>query len=290
MSQEIELKLALAENGPAYLRDHPRLAGITPHVTTLGNTYFDTPGAALETARMALRLRRDGDRLRQTLKTRGKGGGGMSTRGEWEWEVPGPGLDLHGLAALPPMADFSAAQLSRLAPRFATDFRRETWQLEDADSHIELALDLGEIHAGERSVAIREMELELKRGEEPGHLWTLAEALTDRVGLRPADTSKAERGNALLTSEWKLPEGGQQASAWLHRAVVALDAFTDTHEPSWREEARHAFQHLAELDGARYRRDVELLIAELHAPDWPTPAFGRAALQLARRLPTDAAL
>jgi inorganic triphosphatase YgiF len=289
MSQEIELKLALAESGPARLRDHPRLAGITPHVTTLGNTYFDTPGAELEAARMALRLRRDGNRLRQTLKTRGQGGGGISTRGEWEWEVPGPGLDLRGLATLPSLADFSEAQLARLAPRFATDFRRETWQLEDAESHIELALDLGEIHAGDRRVAIREMELELKRGE-PDRLWALAEALTDRVGLRPADTSKAARGNALLTGEWRLPEGGQQASAWLHRAVVAMDAFTDTQAPTWREAARHAFQQLAVFDGNRYRRDVEPIIAELNAPDWPTPAFGRAALQLARRLPADAAL
>lgn len=289
MSQEIELKLALAASGPTRLRNHPQLADITPHVTTLGNTYFDTPRAELEAARMALRLRRDGDRLRQTLKTRGQGGGGISTRGEWEWEVPGPGLDLSGLAALPPMAAFSEAQLARLAPRFATDFRRETWQLEDTESHIELALDLGEIHAGERRVAIREIELELKRGE-PERLWALAEALTDRVGLRPADTSKAARGDALLTGEWRLPGGGQQAGAWLHRAVVALDAFTDTLAPAWREAARHAFQQLAELDGSRYRRDVEPLIADLHASDWPTPAFGRAALQLARRLPADAAL
>ncbi len=289
MNQEIELKLALAESGPARLRGHPRLAGITPRVTPLGNTYFDTPEAALEASRMALRLRRDGDRLCQTLKTRGQGGGGISTRGEWEWEVPGPGLDIRGLAALPPMATFSAAKLARLAPRFATDFRRETWQLEEAESHIELALDLGEIHAGERRVAIREVELELKRGE-PERLWALAEALTDRVGLRPADTSKAERGNALLAGEWRLPEGGRQASAWLHRAVVALDAFTDTLEPTWREAARHALEQLAKLDGGRYRRDVEPLLADLHAPDWPTPAFGRAALQLARRLPADAAL
>ncbi|SFU57922.1 CYTH domain-containing protein [Halomonas korlensis] len=289
MSQEIELKLALAKSGPAQLRDHPRLVGITPRVTTLGNTYFDTPGAELEAARMALRLRRDGDRLRQTLKTRGQGGGGLSTRGEWEWEVPGPGLDLRGLAALPPMAGFSEAQLARLAPRFATDFRRETWQLEEAESHIELALDLGEIHAGERRVAIRETELELKRGE-PERLWALAEALTDHVGLRPADTSKAERGNALLTGEWRLPEGGRQSSSWLHRAVIALDAFTDTQAPAWREAARHAFEQLAELDGGRYRREVEPLVAGLNASDWPTPAFGRAALQLVRRLPADAML
>lgn len=289
MSQEIELKLALAESGPTQLRDHPRLAGIMPHVTTLGNTYFDTPGAELEAAHMALRLRRDGHRLRQTLKTRGQGGGGLSTRGEWEWEVPGPDLDFRGLAALPPMAAFSEAQLSSLSPRFATDFRRETWQLEDADSHVELALDLGEIHAGERRVAVREMELELKRGE-PERLWSLAESLTDRVGLRPADTSKAARGNALLTGEWRLPDAGRQASAWLHRAVVALDAFSDTREPTWREAASHALEHLAELDGGRYRLDVEPLVAELYAPDWPTPAFGRAALQLARRLPANARL
>ncbi|TDR54308.1 CYTH domain-containing protein [Halomonas ventosae] len=290
MADEIELKLALGAEAPEALRRHPRLAGLVPTLTRLGNTYYDTPEGELEGARMALRLRRAGDRLLQTLKTRGQGGGGLSTRGEWEWEVPGPGLDLAGLATLPPMAERDPALLERLVPRFATDFMRETWWLEEDGLSVELALDLGEIRAGEQAVAIRELELELKAGE-PAALWSLAETLAEDVALRPSDTSKAARGGALLGGGWTLPEGTPPA-AWLHRASVALDALADTGQPAWRDEAREAFQRLADPgDDARdddsLRDDARALAEALETEAWLTPAFGRRMLRLARRLPGD---
>lgn len=290
MADEIELKLALGAEGPEALRRHPRLSALAPTVTHLGNTYFDTPEGDLERARMALRLRRADDRLLQTLKTRGQGGGGLSTRGEWEWEVEGPGLDLAGLAGLPPMAGRDDGLLGRLVPRFATDFVRETWWLEDRDATIELALDIGEIRAGERVVAIRELELELKAGS-PDALWSLAEALADSVALRPSDTSKAARGGALLGGEWRLPEATGPAS-WLHRASVALDALADTGDDAWRGEARRAFQRLAELgDDAPHeapgRDDARRLVEALSTAPWLTPEVGRRLLRLARRLQGD---
>ncbi|WP_280552794.1 CYTH domain-containing protein [Halomonas sp. 25-S5] len=290
MADEIELKLALGAEAPEALRRHPHLAGLTPALTRLGNTYYDTPEGDLEQARMALRLRRAGDRLLQTLKTRGQGGGGLSTRGEWEWEVPGPGLDLRGLAALPPMAERDPGLLERLVPRFATDFMRETWWLEEDGLSVELALDLGEIRAGGQAVAIRELELELKAGD-PTALWALADALADTVALRASDTSKAARGGALLGSGWTLPEG-TGAAAWLHRASMALDALADTGQDAWRDEARRAFQRLSELgddalDDEALRDDARGLAEALGAETWLTPAFGRRMLRLARRLPGD---
>lgn len=290
MADEIELKLALGAEAPEALRRHPRLACLVPARTRLGNTYYDTPEGDLEQARMALRLRRDGERLLQTLKTRGQGGGGLSTRGEWEWEVPGPGLDLAGLAALPPMAERDPGLLERLVPRFATDFERETWWLEADGVTLELALDLGEIRAGGETVAIRELELELKAGE-PAALWSLAETLAEGVALRPSDTSKAARGGALLGGGWTLPEGSGPAT-WLHRAIVALDALADTGQPAWRDAAHRAFQRLAEpgddaLAEEALRDDARALAEALDAEAWLTPAFGRRMLRLARRLPGD---
>ncbi|MDR9440265.1 MAG: CYTH domain-containing protein [Halomonas sp.] len=290
MADEIELKLALGAEAPEALRRHPRLAGLTPAVMRLGNTYYDTPEGDLEQARMALRLRRADDRLLQTLKTRGQGGGGFSTRGEWEWEVAGPGLDLAGLATLPPMTERDPALLERLVPRFATDFVRETWWLEAEGVTVELALDLGEIRAGGQVVAIRELELELKTGE-PATLWSLADELADSIPLRPSDTSKAARGGALLGGGWTLPEGNGPG-AWLHRATVALDALADTGQDAWRNEARRAFQRLAEtgddaLDDETLRDDARALAEALNESAWLTPAFGRRMLRLARRLPGD---
>ena len=291
MSHEIELKLALGQEGPAALRRHPLLAGLACEVQHLGNTYFDTPQGDLEAARMALRLRRLDGRVLQTVKTRGAGGGGLSRRGEWEWEVPGPGLDLAGLAGLPP-AELGQDVLSRLAPRFTTDFRRETRLIDHAGARIEVALDEGEIAAAGRRVAIRELELELKEGE-PEALWSLAEALASAVPLRPADTSKAARGGALLAGAWRLPEGGTP-SAWLHRAVVALDALADSDDDAWRQAAREALARLAEAsssDRGGDRGDAARGLAEaLGDPAWLTPAFGLAMVRLARSLPADNAL
>ncbi|WP_416138088.1 CYTH domain-containing protein [Halomonas sp. HK25] len=287
MSHEIELKLALGPEGPTALRCHPLLAGLACVVQRLGNTYFDTPQGDLEAARMALRLRRVDGRVLQTVKTRGEGGGGLSRRGEWEWEVPGPGLDLEGLANLPP-ATLGQEVLERLTPRFTTDFHRETRMLDHAGARIELALDEGEIEADGRRVAIRELELELKAGE-PEALWSLAEALAGSVPLRAADTSKAARGGALLGGAWQLPEGGTP-SAWLHRAIVALDALADTGEEACRQEARNALQRLAEANGDDTGETARGLAEALSNPGWLTPAFGLAMVRLARRLPADNAL
>lgn len=287
MSHEIELKLALGQEGPEALRRHALLAELACEVQHLGNTYFDTPQGDLEAARMALRLRRLDGRVLQTVKTRGEGGGGLSRRGEWEWEVPGPGLDLAGLAGLPPAA-LGDAVLDRLAPRFTTDFRRETRVIDHAGARIEVALDEGEIAAAGRRVAIRELELELKEGE-PEALWSLAEALAGSVALRPADTSKAARGGALLADVWRLPEGGTP-SAWLHRAVVALDALADSGDDAWRQAAREALERLAEASGGDSGDAARELALALGDPAWLTPAFGLAMVCLARRLPADTPL
>ncbi|MDN3552092.1 CYTH domain-containing protein [Halomonas almeriensis] len=287
MASEIELKLALAPSGPDTLPRHPSLATLEPQVSQLGNTYYDTPEGALEAARSALRLRRDGQHLLQTVKTRGHGGGGLSSRGEWEWPISGPGLDIAGLAEIPPMAALGEATLARLEPRFSTDFTRRTWRLTSARADIEVALDCGEIRAGDARVTIRELELELKDGE-PSALQALARDLAAGVALRPSDTSKAARGGALLLGRWTLPEGGSPA-AWFHRATVALDALADSHDPAWRHQAREAFQQLACLSDDT-AKSARWLADALESPDWFDAAFGGHALALARRLSGDAQL
>ncbi|MBF7053922.1 CYTH domain-containing protein [Halomonas sp. KAO] len=283
MSQEIELKLALGPEGPDALRRHPLLNESSPSATRLGNTYFDTAGGELEAARMALRLRRVDGRLLQTVKTRGEGGGGLSRRGEWEWRVPGPGLDLAGLEGLPP-AELGEDVLRRLEARFTTDFRRETWHLEHRGARIELALDEGDISAAGRHVEIRELELELVEGE-PAALWSLADALAEHVALRPSDTSKAARGGALLSGEWRLPPGGSPA-CWLHRAVVALDAHADSGHGDWREAAADALRRLAALGDTTTREAAaaDSLGKALASDAWLTPHNGRQLLWLAHRL------
>ncbi len=58
------------------------------------NQYFDTPERDLARAKVALRLRRDGEEVIQTLKTRGQSVAGLSERNEYDWHLPKAKLDL----------------------------------------------------------------------------------------------------------------------------------------------------------------------------------------------------
>src|SRR5580704_8303915 len=101
--REIEMKFAIpagrAAEAAAVLGHVP---GIEPLADALPrqlvSTYFDTEKGALRRARMALRVRRSGDKYVQTLKD---GGDGALSRGEWETAVKGPLPRLAALKATP---------------------------------------------------------------------------------------------------------------------------------------------------------------------------------------------
>jgi inorganic triphosphatase YgiF len=168
---EVELKLAVdAASLPALRR---RLAGWGPgRASRLDSVYFDTDDLQLAQHGAALRLRRSGRRWVQTLKT-GDDGAALSRRGEWE--VPAPGgrlaLDRFDAGALP--AWLRQIDPSTLAPRFRTRFERTVWDVDTAGARIEVALDIGEIVAGQgeavRRVPLCEVELELKSHPQRPH-------------------------------------------------------------------------------------------------------------------------
>lgn len=222
MAQEIELKLAVPDAAAAaalvaWLDANARAVG----ESHLLNVYFDTPAHELAQARAALRLRRDGKRWLQTLKTAGRSEAGLATRNEWETEVAGEALEPARLddaarALLEPL-------LGRLRPVFRTDFVRRTWRLRcpltgadeapgqaQAEAEIEAALDAGVITAvsedgttpasGSARETIHELELEWLSGDPSCAAATLR-ALGERLGavaaLTPSDRSKAARGYAL---------------------------------------------------------------------------------------------
>jgi triphosphatase len=199
---EIELKLDLdAADAPA-LRAHPLLAHYRlapPRTRTLWNTYFDTSDLALRRAGCALRVRRTGDGLVQTLKGGGRVEHGLHMREEWETAVTRPEPDLAALRALLPAGKWrDLLEHADLAPVFTTDFERTAWQLRSANGDlVELALDLGNVVLGDLRTPIAEIELELREGD-PACLAELAQRLGRDIALRPSDVSKAQRGYALF--------------------------------------------------------------------------------------------
>ena len=100
MNKETEIKLRVSRETLAALRDHPLLKKRNNsgwEQRELFNQYFDTPSRDLAAAKVALRLRRDGEQFIQTLKTRGQSVAGLSERNEWDWYLAKAKLDLKKL-------------------------------------------------------------------------------------------------------------------------------------------------------------------------------------------------
>ncbi len=198
-NRETELKLALAPGQvAAFLRLMARRRQ-TPARQRLVTRYYDTPDFALNAVGVALRVRRQGRRWAQTLKTEGERHGGLSVRAEYETPAVHGVLDC---SRFPEEAQALVPQelRDRLTPVFETDFKRTAWLIRPRQGgQIEVALDVGKVRAGERVLPLCEVELELKAGRVDA-LYALAIALSEKIDLLPLDASKAERGALLARS------------------------------------------------------------------------------------------
>ncbi|UTW09700.1 CYTH domain-containing protein [Pseudomonas benzenivorans] len=206
MVKETEIKLRVSRETLAALREHPLLKKRNKsgwEQRELFNQYYDTPQRDLAQAKVALRLRRDGEQFIQTLKTRGQSVAGLSERNEWDWYLSEAALDLPQLDDSCWPANLAELDKQQLKPIFSTDFVRQraeiAWGRGKAKVVIEVALDLGQVIAGEQQEEICELELELRQGE-PAALLELAAELAADLPLMPCDISKAERGYRLFDS------------------------------------------------------------------------------------------
>src|SRR5690606_32890773 len=231
MHRETEIKLRASRDTLAALRDHPLLkkrnkGGWQRH--ELFNQYYDTPERDLAQAKVALRLRRDGEQFIQTLKSRGQSVAGLSERNEWDWYLDKAKLDTRKLTDDCWPAPLAGLDKKTLKPIFKTDFVREkaeiAWGRGKAKVVIEAALDLGEVVAGKQSEEICELELELRQGD-PQALLELAVELAADLALMPCDISKAERGYRLYDADsysLQLPAPQLEADMQLDDAFAAL--------------------------------------------------------------------
>lgn len=204
--REVELKLELAKADLRKLRAAPAPPGFTAEPATtraLRSIYFDTPGHALRRAKWSLRVRRVGRKWVQTVKAGTGVTGGLSRPREAEAEVAGPAPDLT-LIREPAMREglWQMIDGEPLAPAFETVMRRTTrvFRREGDETCIEMALDAGEIRAGEAVQPLFEAELELKSGD-PAALFALAGSLPALAGARFSRLSKAGRGYALAAGD-----------------------------------------------------------------------------------------
>jgi inorganic triphosphatase YgiF len=199
---EVELKFQIPEPRLQGVRAALERGRITP--LRLRAIYFDTPQHHLAQAGLALRLRREGTRWVQTLKGRGDA---AWSRLEHEVDLGSvrslrgavPALDLARHAGTPEGQALTAAldgHADALAAAFEIDVLRRQRVLRHAGALVEVALDIGTLRCAHASVALREIEFELKAGPLAS-MTALAARWAERHRLWLDARSKAERGHLL---------------------------------------------------------------------------------------------
>ncbi|MDQ0322710.1 inorganic triphosphatase YgiF [Pararhizobium capsulatum DSM 1112] len=191
MPTETELKLELMADAEERLLASGLLGEPTSR-KELRSIYFDTPDYRLRKAGFSLRIRTSGASQMQTVKASGAASA-LFARDEWEMPITGDRPVLDYTTPLKTDLDITA---EALLAQFSVEVLRRTWNVEEGDTRIEVALDDGQIIAGDRRLPLRELELELKGGGANG-LFVFARKIDEIAPFRFGVRSKAERGYSL---------------------------------------------------------------------------------------------
>ena len=222
-AREIELKFELKPEALDRLEERLTVRAGAPKpkpAQTLVSIYYDTAKFVLQKSGLTLRVREDGKRRIQTLKTEGDG---LFTRGEWEHDLAkGEALNLDALQATP-FASLPAQIGLELKPIFTTRMKRAKRLIREPAGEVEAALDRGQIEAEGRTEAVCELELELKTGRSEA-LFGLARRLAETEALRLSFVTKAERGFRLLADT--APGAAPGEPPQLKRSMTTAQAFT----------------------------------------------------------------
>ena len=134
----------------------------------------------------------------------------------------------------------------RLKPVFETHIHRTSVPVRKNGTRIEVALDEGQVRAGQRSAPISELELELKRGK-PGDIFKLAHEMGKLAPATLSLKSKSERGYDLIENKPAKAVGAEKIR--LQRGMNTADAF--------RIIGRSILRHIAGNETAVRRSDSE---------------------------------
>ncbi|AZY51506.1 CYTH and CHAD domain-containing protein [Bordetella avium] len=203
---EQELKLHVPAASVEGVRQE--IAGRQATRLPLRAMYFDTPERELVKARIALRLRQEGENWVQTVKMPGAN---AITRIELNHVRPGPVLDLSVYAGTA-VGDALARIQGQLGVRYETDVQRLLCKLRSREGSVEAALDLGVLRAGGLELPICEIEFELMSGR-PEAIFSIARGWQQRHGLVLDVRSKSERGDALAQLAAQLALANDEATA-----------------------------------------------------------------------------
>ena len=219
MESEIKLRLDPETELPAIV-DSPLLSRLTMpdsrRENDLVNIYYDTVKHDLTNREMTLRLRKVKNLFEVTLKTGEATVSELHQRFEWTAMFPEDwdgdlknGLDTswfkrEATSTGDPDAQLQEAlRLIKARPLIIiceARFKRITYDIGYGDSLLELAIDQGELIAGDLSEPLYEIEVELKEGDVRD-LVELGHEMQERLPVEPEELSKFARCLKLLARQ-----------------------------------------------------------------------------------------
>ena len=202
---EFELKFEIPPRALAQVAAAMRLGKVSRQ--RLRACYFDTEEGALGKQGLVVRVRKEGRRWVQTAK--GPTSGPLE-RLEHNVTITGapaqgtmPAVDLARHAGTPVGRAIRRAlslkngdSFAGLVPLYETDIQRVRQSVTVDGSVVELALDRGHVVSGARSLAVCELEVELKQGK-PEHAVGLARHWCAEHGLWLSTITKSMKGHNL---------------------------------------------------------------------------------------------
>ena len=241
MADEVELKLEIAGEDAAKFEASGLLTDSPKKVRQI-STYFDTPDHDVANAGFSLRIRCSGKKRVQTIKADGASAAGLFMRSEWERAAEN---DTPVLDYTTPLRALLGDKADSVVPAFEVEIDRQTWNIDEGGTAIELVLDRGEVVAGDRRSPVCEIELELKSGDRAA-LFAFARRIDAVVPIRLGVLSKAERGYGLA--------GEAPTRVMAEPVVLAGDAT-----------AGQAFRQIVQSCIRQFRLNESLLLASRDA-------------------------
>jgi triphosphatase len=217
---EIELKLLVDAGRMAHFNDAPGIAANARNKGTrkhLKSVYYDTAERTLRRNGLSLRVRQSGSRFVQTVKTDVEDD--PLRRGEWEASVQSLAPDLALALPFIPEKLHSHLDAQPLEAVFTADIHRHARMIDLPAGTVEVAFDQGVLTAGERSMPVSEIELELKSGSA-STIYEIALRLAEHGAVRPSIRTKSARGFDLAADK---PPAAQRPRKLRLDPSVALD-------------------------------------------------------------------
>ena len=159
-------------------------------------TYYDTPEGALSDRFYTLRCRLENGIGVCTFKYPA----GEQDRGEAELQCENIRDAIPELCKLSGVEELASLTTAGIVPVCGAKFTRIAKTVQMEDCTVEIALDSGILHGGEKTVPLYEVEVELKAGSRQAAT-AYATALAFRYGLQQETHSKFRRALALAQGE-----------------------------------------------------------------------------------------